>query len=110
MHFFVLKICTYQKKVVPLQRKTKNKTTTKNKNIMKKYLINKIQNRDVIIIAKSINDLEKQVIAYCDMHFGGVTKIYVHCSHILSTNVDEQNIAYLVRVNNQARTITTRRL
>ena len=77
---------------------------------MKKYLINKIQNRDVILIAKSINDLEKQVIAYCDEHFGGVTKIYVHCLHILSTKADEQNISYLVRINNQAHTITTRRL
>ena len=33
IHFFVPKICTYQKKVVPLQRKQKNKTTTKTKTI-----------------------------------------------------------------------------
>ena len=40
IHFFVPKICTYQKKAVPLQRKTKNKTTTKNKNNMKQATIN----------------------------------------------------------------------
>lgn len=77
---------------------------------MKTYFINKIQNHDVYIVAESINDLEKKVIAYCDDHFGGVTKIYVYCSHVLSTNVDEQNVEYIVRVNNQARTITTHRL
>ena len=30
MHFFVLKICTYQKKAVPLQRKTKTNTAMTN--------------------------------------------------------------------------------
>ena len=78
---------------------------------MKTYFIDKIQNRDVILIAKSINDLEKQVIAYCDRNFGGLTNIYVHCSHVCSTNnMDEQNVEYIIRVNNQARTITTRRI
>lgn len=78
---------------------------------MKTYFINRIQNHEVSLMAESINDLEKQVIAYCDKHFGGVTKIYVYCSHICSTtNTDEQNVEYIVRVNNQKRTITTRRL
>ena len=73
---------------------------------MKTYFVNRIQNHDVNIVAESINDLEMKVIAYCDKHFGGVTKIYVHCSHVM----DEQNVEYIVRVNNQKRTITTRRL
>lgn len=78
---------------------------------MKTYFINKIQNHEVSLTAESINDLEKQVISYCDERFGGVTKIYVHCSHVCSTtNTDEQNVEYVVTVNNQARTITTRRL
>ena len=78
---------------------------------MKTYFINRIQNHEVSLTAESINDLEKQVIAYCDEHFGGVTKIYVYCSHVCSsTNTDEQNVEYIVRVNNQARTITTRRI
>ena len=78
---------------------------------MKTYFISRIQNHDVNIVAESIDDLEKQVIAYCDEHFGGVTKIYVHCSHVCSsTNTDEQNVEYIVRVNNQKRTITTRRI
>ena len=33
MHFFVLKICTYQKKAVPLQRKQKNKQQLKHNNM-----------------------------------------------------------------------------
>ena len=78
---------------------------------MKTYFINKIQNHEVSLMAESINDLEMQVIAYCDEHFGGVTKIYVYCSHVCSlTNTDEQNVEYVVTVNNQKRTITTRRI
>ena len=78
---------------------------------MKTYFINKIQNHEVSLMAESINNLEKQVIAYCDKHFGGITKIYVYCSHVCSsTNTDEQNVEYVVTVNNQARTITTRRI
>ena len=78
---------------------------------MKTYFINEIQNHEVYIVAESINDLEKKVIAYCDEHFGGVTKIHVYCSHVCSTtNTDEQNVEYIVRVNNQKRTITTRRI
>ena len=78
---------------------------------MKTYFINKIQNHEVSLMAESINDLEKQVIAYCDEHFGGVTNIYVHCSHVCSsTNTDEQNVEYVVTINNQKRTITTRRI
>ena len=77
---------------------------------MKTYFIDKIQNHDVNIVAESINELQMKAVEYCEKHFGGLTKIYVHCSHVLSTNVDEQNIEYIVRVNNQARTITTRRI
>ena len=77
---------------------------------MKTYFINKIQNHDVYIVAESINDLQMKAVEYCDEHFSGVTKIYVHCSHVLSTNVDEQNVEYIVRVNSQARTVTTRRI
>ena len=78
---------------------------------MKTYFINRIQNHEVSLTAESINDLEKQVIAYCDEHFGGVTKIYVHCSRVRSlTNKDEKNVEYVVAVNNQKRTITTRRI
>lgn len=78
---------------------------------MKTYFINRIQNHEVSLMAESINDLEKQVIAYCDEHFGGVTKIYVCCSHVCSsTNTDDQNVEYIVRVNNQKRTITTKRI
>ena len=78
---------------------------------MKTYFINRIQNHEVSLIAEGINDLESKAIAYCDEHFGGITKIYVYCSHVCtSTNTDEQNVEYIVRVNNQARTITTRRI
>ena len=77
---------------------------------MKTYFINRIQNHEVSLMAESINDLEKQVIAYCDENIGGCTKIYVHCSHVCSTTNTESNVEYVVTVNNQARTITTRRI
>ena len=77
---------------------------------MKTYFINKIQNQDDYIVAESINDIKMKVVEYCNEHFGGVKKIYVHCSHVLSTKVDEQNVEYIVRVNSQASKITTRRI
>ena len=78
---------------------------------MKTYFINRIQNHEVSLKAESIKDIEMKVIAYCDEHFGGVTKIYVYCSHVCSTtNTDEQNVRYVVTVNNQKRTITTKRI
>ena len=77
---------------------------------MKTYFINKIQNHDVNIVAESIKDLQMKAVEYYNEHFGCVTKIYVHCSHVLSTKVDEQNVEYIVIANNQARTITTRRI
>ena len=77
---------------------------------MKTYFINKIQNHDVYIVAESINDLENQVIAYCEKHFGVLKKIYVHCSHVISIKGDEQNVEYIVIVNSKARTITMRRI
>ena len=78
---------------------------------MKTYFISKIQNHEVSLTAESINDLEKQVTSYCDEHFGGVKKIYVHCSLVCSlTNTYDKNVEYVVTVNNQKRTITTRRI
>ena len=78
---------------------------------MKTYFINRVQNHDVNIVAESIDELQMKAVEYCDEHFGGVTKIYVHCSHVCSsTNTDEQNVEYVVTVNNQKRTITTRRI
>ena len=78
---------------------------------MKTYFISKIQNHEVSLMAESIDDLQMKVVEYCDEHFGGLTKIYVYCSHVCSTsNTDEQNVEYVVTVNNQKRTITTRRI
>ena len=78
---------------------------------MKTYFINEIQNHEVSLTADSINDLEKQVIAFCDENIGGCTKIHVYCSHVCSTTTtDEQNVESIVRVNNRKRTITTRRI
>ena len=77
---------------------------------MKTYFINRIQNHEVSIIAGSINELAIKSIAYCDEHFGGVTKIYVHCSNVCSTTNMELSVDYVVTVNNQKRTITTRRI
>ena len=77
----------------------------------KTYFIDRIQNHDVNIVAESIDDLQMKAAEYCFEHIDGCTKIYVHCSHICSTtNTDEQNVEYIVTVNNQKRTITTRRI
>ena len=77
----------------------------------KTYFIDRINNYEVSLMAESIDDLQMKVAEYCFEHIDGCTKIYVHCSHVVSsTNTDEQNVEYIVRVNNQARTITTRRL
>ena len=82
---------------------------------MKTYFIDRVNGFDAAITAASINDLEQKAIAFCDENIGvGCEIICVHCSHVYSTtNVDEQNVRYLIRINNAnnaRQTITTRRI
>lgn len=81
---------------------------------MKTYFINRVNGFDAAITVTSINDLEQKAIAFCDKNIGECKIICVHCSHVYSTtNVDEQNVRYLIRINNASnarQTITTRRI
>lgn len=77
---------------------------------MKVYFIDKIQNEQVFITATSIEDLENKAIAYSYVNFGGCTKIYVHCSTVFSLYGKQHDIKYIIRIDNQRRTITTRRI
>ena len=78
---------------------------------MKTYFINRIQNYEVSLMAESIDDLQMKAAEYCFEHRDRCTKIYVHCSHVCSTTgTDEQNVEYVVKINNLKRTITTRRI
>ena len=77
----------------------------------KTYFIDRINNYEVSLMAESIDDLQMKAVEYCFENRDGCTKIYVHCSHVCSsTNTDEQNVEYLVIINNQKFTITTRRI
>ena len=76
----------------------------------KTYFIDKIQNNDVNIVAESIDDLQMKAAEYCFEHRDNSTKIYVHCSNVCSLTNMEQHVEYIVTVNNQKRTITTRRI
>lgn len=78
---------------------------------MKTYFIDKIENQQVRLTAASISELESIAIHFAEHHGGcSLSKIYVHCSHVVSGITDEQNVEYHVRVDNQKRTITTKRI
>lgn len=80
---------------------------------MKTYFIDKIGGQNVNVKAESLNELESIAIHYAERNGGNISKIYVHCSHIISSGKnrsDEQNVEYHVRVNNQKRMITTKRI
>ena len=80
---------------------------------MKTYIIDKIGNQNVYITVEGLNELERSAIRHAERNGGNISRIYVHCSHIMTGGKnwsDEQNVEYRVRVNNQKRTITTRRI
>ncbi len=80
---------------------------------MKTYFIDKIGGQNVNVKAESLNELESIAIHHAERNGGSISKIYVHCSHVISSGKnwsDEQNVEYHVRVNNQRRTITTKRI
>ncbi len=75
---------------------------------MKTYFINKINNKEVKLVANSLKELASSAIANCT---GDLGRIYVHCTHVCTANGrDEQNVEYLVRVNNQKRTVSMKRI
>lgn len=72
---------------------------------MKTYFIDQIEGNQVSFKAESISELEIIAIRYAEKHGGHIARIYVHCSHVISKQIDEQNIEYIVSVNNRKRTI-----
>lgn len=83
---------------------------------MKTYIIDKIGSKKLNgqkLTAESIAELEQLAIRFADMFNLNTTKIYVHCSHIITDGKnwsDEQNVEYVVRMNNQKHTLTTKRI
>ena len=80
---------------------------------MKTYIIDKIGNQNVNVEAVGLNELERIAIHHTERNGGNVARIYVHCSHVItgSKNLeDEQNVEYRVMVNNQNRTIASKRI
>lgn len=77
---------------------------------MKTYFIDNVNGSNVAITATSVNDLEKKAMAFAENNIGGCRKIYVHCSHVCSKTTDEQNVEYLIYINNAKRTISTHRI
>lgn len=80
---------------------------------MKTYIIDKIGNQNVKVTAEGLNDLEHIAIHHAERNGGNISSIYVHRSHVMTNGnkwSDEQNVEYRVRVNNQKKTITTKRI
>jgi len=79
---------------------------------MKTYFIDKIGNQKTNITVQSINELATTAIRFAERNDGRISKIYVHCSQILTGNTTdngERNIEYIINVNNRKRTITVKR-
>lgn len=77
---------------------------------MRTYLIAKINGNAVKMEAESIAEMEQKVLAYTFTNGMDDRKVYVRCSDILYGTTDEQNVEYIIRVNNHTHTITTKRL
>ena len=80
---------------------------------MKTYIINKIGNKNVNVTAEGLDELERIAIHHAERNGGNISSIYVHCQHVMTDGKnwsDEQNVEYRVRVNNQKKTITTKRI
>ena len=80
---------------------------------MKTYTIDKIGNQNVKVTVEGLNELERSAIHYAERNGGNISRIYVHCSHVMTKGknwIDEQNVEYHVRVNSRKRTITTKRV
>lgn len=80
---------------------------------MKTYIIDKIGNQNVNLTAEGLNELERIAIRHAERNGGHISSIYVHCSHVITDGKkwsDEQNVEYRVKVNNQKKTITTKRI
>lgn len=74
------------------------------------YLIDQIGGVKAIAVAGSIAELERIAIRQQEKNGGSIKRIYVHCNRIYGESKDELNVEYEVRVNNQKRTITTKRI
>lgn len=80
---------------------------------MKTYYIDKIGDQNVNVKADSVSELRSAAIKHAESNGGYIARIYVHCSHILTDGnkwSDEQNVEYEVRVNNNKKTITAKRI
>lgn len=79
---------------------------------MKTYFIDKIGNQQVRLTATSIAELESIAIRHAERNGGYLANIYVHCSQVVASygGKCECFVEYIVRVNNQKRTITTKRV
>lgn len=77
---------------------------------MKVYFIESIQGDNVYLTATSVSDMEEQVLLYSFKKGYDTNKVYVHCSLVLSRTFSEFDVDYIVSVNNQAHTVSTRRV
>ena len=80
---------------------------------MKTYYIDKIGCQNVNIKAESVSELISVAIKHAESNGGYIARVYVHCSHILTDGKkwsDEQNVEYEVRVNNNTKKITAKRI
>lgn len=80
---------------------------------MKTYIIDKIGNQNVNVTVEGLAELERSAIRHAESNGGNISRIYVHCSHVITDGKNwssEQNVEYRVRVNNRKKTITTKRI
>lgn len=78
---------------------------------MKTYFIDKINDKEVSIVANSIRDMDLKALRAWEALRGGTQRLYVHCGHVCtSSGKDEQNVEYIVLNNNHKRTLSSYRI
>lgn len=80
---------------------------------MKTYFIDKIEDKSVNIIAKSLSELALEVVKNAP-GYSSLQRLYVHCPHVITTKngrqqCDEQNVEYIVTLDNHKKKLYAKR-
>ena len=80
---------------------------------MKSYIIKQAGGLNTNLYAESIEDLERAAIRFNELKAGGNTRIFVKTDIVTNTRNTckvEKDVKYMIYINNQKMTITTRRI
>lgn len=81
---------------------------------MKTYFIDKIENESVNVIVESLSELALEVVKRAPGN-SSLQRLYVHCSSVVTITkkgwqCDEQNVEYIVTLDNRKKKLYAKRV